>query len=140
MGFLSFLFGSTAHVEVDQEAGQACKVYNDQWSFKRRQRERDLLEELGCSLQGTVRVPALLTTGYTPEGEVEYNVTEYCEGMTLSELSHSNAEEALYLARQALSELGYCLPDLETEGNIKVVLSDTGQIQRVWIIDVGDIV
>ena len=144
MGLLSFLFGSTAEVELSETT--ATKHYYESASQQLRRNEVEnleaLYEDLGSS--GTVRVPALLTVGYGDDDSITNITTERVrDGWTLSELRengyHSEAKQAVKLAKQAIRGTGIHLPDLETDGNILVTIDSGGDIINVWLVDVGDI-
>ncbi len=142
MGFLSFLFGSTATVELDEEAttagGTATKFYHDDWPQRRRKWEVEILEDLYCQLSGKVAVPALLSVGYDGDN-IEYIVTQSVSGCTLDELPCNVAKQAVKLAKAAIEPTGYHLPDLEGDGNLRVEWDpDTQEIEFVWVVDVGD--
>ena len=144
MGLLSFLFGSTAEVVLDDNT--ATKHYYDSASSQLRRNEIENLENLYDDLgnKGTVRVPALLSVGYGVNDSIDYIVTERVNnGWSLSQLREngykSEAKQAVKLAKQAIRGTGIHLPDLETDGNILVTIGDNGDIINVWLVDVGDI-
>jgi hypothetical protein len=139
----TWLYGSTAEVELSEHT--ATKWYNDTYLPRQRRMEVENLEILGCELpkDGIVAVPSLLTLGYDEEGDISYIVTSRVEGATLADLRlwglHDLVDKALMTAYHAAVKLGVYLTDLNTDGNIRVELSEDDSILKVWIVDVGDI-
>ena len=117
MGLLSFLFGSTAEVVLDDNT--ATKHYYSSASSQLRRNEVENLENLYDDLgnKGTVRVPALLSVGYGANDSIDYIVTERVNnGWSLSQLRENGykaeAKQAVKLAKQAIRGTGIHLPDL----------------------------
>jgi hypothetical protein len=142
MGLLSFLFGSTAEVELDGD--RATKHYYESNSYSRRALEKENLEILHEHLgYGDVRVPALLNVEYDDDDDIVSLTTEQVYGYTRGELISDGlrrqADQALRMAEKAIQGSGVHLPDLATEGNIIIQLDDRNNVELVYIVDVGDI-
>jgi len=135
---MQVLYGSTATVYL--EGLTARKVYHEgvRSSFKRMELEN--LEVLGTGLQGIVKVPSLLHVERHGE-EITAITTRRVAGLTLSRLKERGlahlGKEALKLAYLEAKRHGIILPDLATEGNLKVEVRQE-VITRIWIVDVGD--
>lgn len=130
------LYGSTATVEV--RGNKATKTYFEHVSQVRRRIEVENLEHLGSSLKGLVQVPDLLTVKYDGDDIVSIT-TKAVYGYTLNDLREEGYYDVAELALAAAQKAASGVTDLYTDGNIRVEVNSRGKIQRIWIVDVGDI-